>query len=755
MTDTMHSGTGRSGTPQAGTGSRHSAARSPRSRLPRVRRRPRHGVPTVIQMESVECGAASLAMILGYYGRYVPLEELRRVCGVSRDGSRASMLVHAARNYGLVAKGIQTEAETLVTMTRPAIVFWAFQHFMVVERIVTSRGRHVVQVNDPASGPRQISWDEFDTGFTGVVLTFEPGPDFQRGGDPDSVGMALWQRRLPTGRALPLVLLASLLLVLPGLVVPALGKVFIDRVLGAGDTGFLAPVALAMVVAAVATVVLTSVQRHYLLRLELRLSLVSSARFVRRLLRVPIDFYLQRRPAEVAQRVAANDTVAQLLSRDLAVTVVDLVLVVFYAVLLVRYDPLLGIIGIVLAGLNIGVLRLVARRRTDAVAALRADRGNLTATTFHTLQMIETVKASGAEPDSFARWSGFLAKTVSAKQRLGVPSAVLTVAPPLIAAVNSGLVLLIGGLRAVDGAITIGILMAFQTLLVGLSRPVTALTNLGSRLQDITADVRRLYDVERYPIPDPPATTEVSRARLNGHLRLDDVTFGYAPLAPPVLHNLSIDVPPGHRVALVGGSGSGKSTVGRLISGLFEPWEGRITLDGIERAAIPRSVLAASAGFVDQDISLFSGTVRDNLTLWDREVSDDVVIQALRDASVYDVIAARPGGIHALVEEGGRNFSGGQRQRLEIARALAGEPTLLVMDEATSALDAETESIIIDNLRRRGCTCVTIAHRLSTVREADEIVVLAGGGVVERGTHESLLTLGGHYSALVASERTH
>ncbi|MER5620177.1 NHLP family bacteriocin export ABC transporter peptidase/permease/ATPase subunit [Streptosporangium sp. NPDC002544] len=720
-------------------------------RPPRPRRKNRHRVPTVIQMESVECGAAALAMVLGHYGKHVPLEELRGRCGVSRDGSKASSMLAAARSYGMIAKGFQVEAELLRDQSGPVIIFWAFQHFIVVEGLVTRFGRTMVAINDPSSGPRLMEWSEFDSGFTGIMLTFEPGPDFKPGGERAKLSKALLQWRLPSGRALPLVLLASALLLLPGIAGPAYYRVFIDRVLSGNSPDILPPLLIVMVFTAAAIFVLTSVQQYYLLRLEIRVGLVGSARFFRHLLRLPIEFFLQRRPAEVAKRISTNDTVAEILSRDLALTVINMVLVAFYAALLVRYDVLLGIIGVGMAALNILVLRWVARARKDAVTALRTDRGNLTGTTFATLSMIETVKATGAEPDAFTRWAGFLAKVVSAQQRLGVPTAVLVVVPPLLATVNTGLMLLIGGLRVVEGVLSIGILISFQTLLAALSRPVTQLTNLGGRLQDLSADAKRIHDVERHPIArcfERAGGEAELGTRLEGRLELQEVTFGYGPLSDPVIKNLSLSMTPGSRVAIVGGSGSGKSTLGRLLTGLYEPRAGRILLDGHPLDEIPRTVLASSMAYVDQDIVLFAGTVRDNLTLWDEAVPDEVVLDALRDAAVYDAVLARPGGINSFVREDGRNFSGGQRQRLELARALAAEPTLLILDEATSALDPETEHVIMDNLRRRGCACLLMAHRLSTIRDADEIIVLDHGEVAERGIHEELLAADGIYTRL-------
>ncbi|WP_432105801.1 NHLP family bacteriocin export ABC transporter peptidase/permease/ATPase subunit [Streptomyces sp. bgisy091] len=707
--------------------------------------------PTVLQMEAVECGAASLAMVLGHHGRHVPLEELRIACGVSRDGSRASNVLKAARGYGLSAKGMQMEPAALADVQGPAILFWEFNHYVVYEGPGRRLGRRGVHINDPGKGRRFVPAEDFDTSFTGVVLVLEPGEDFRRGGRRPGVMASLPARLRGTTGTMLAALLASLLLVAVGATLPALSRTYIDTFMIGEQTSLLGVLFAAMGTTVALTVVLTWLQQANLLHGRIITSTLGSARFFRHLLRLPVTFFSQRSPADLVQRLQSNDAVAETLARDLTAAGVDGVVVLLYAFLLWTYDPQLTAVGVGIALLNVVAMRIVVRLRATGTQKLRADSARLTNTSYTGLQLIETMKATGGEDGYFRRWAGQHATTLEEQQRLGVPSAWLGVVAPALATLNSALILWIGGLRSVEGHLSIGLLVAFQALVTRFTAPVTRLNGVAGRIQDFAADVARLKDVENFPVdtlysrPEPVASTR----RLMGHVTLEEITFGYSPLDAPLLKDFSLSVGPGQQVALVGGSGSGKSTVSRLISGLYSPWEGTIRIDGQRLEDIPRGALAASVSFVDQDVFLFEGTVRDNVALWDPSVPDEAVAEALRDAALHDVVARRPQGIHSRVEQDGRNFSGGQRQRLEIARALVRRPSILVLDEVTSALDAETERIIIDNLRRRGCACVVIAHRLSTVRDSDEIVVLDHGTVVERGRHEDLVAAGGAYADLV------
>ncbi|HYR10948.1 MAG TPA: NHLP family bacteriocin export ABC transporter peptidase/permease/ATPase subunit [Longimicrobium sp.] len=721
-------------------------------------------VPTVLQMEAVECGAASLAMVLAYHRKLVPLEEVRMACGVSRDGSKASNVVKAARGYGLNARGFKKEPGDLRGLPVPMIVHWNFNHFVVLEGF----GKGRAFLNDPSHGPRQVSEDEFDQSFTGVALTFEPTPEFVPGGEGRSLIASLGRRLAGLRAAVAYVVLAGVALVLPGLLVPTFSRVFVDDVLVKGMADWVRPLAWFMAATAAVMALLTLLQQRYLLRLETRLAIGTSARFLWHVLHLPLQFFTQRFPGEIASRVGINDRVATLLSGELATTMLAAVMVAFYAALMLRYDPLLASIVVATGALNMAALRYVAQRRTDLSQRLLQDRGKAIGTAMGGLLNIENLKATGSESDFFARWSGYYAKAANAQHQLALQTTLLAAVPPLLLALSTALLLGMGGLRVMDGDLSMGMLIAFQALMLAFLAPVNSLVNMGSTLQEVRGDMNRLDDVLRAqtegmqatasgePVADAsPAdgsSADEPLSRLSGHLELRRVSFGYSRLEPALIQDFTLTLRPGARVALVGGSGSGKSTVARLVSGLYEPWAGEVLLDGVRRDQVPRPVMTSSFAVVDQEVFLFEGTVRENLTMWDPTVPEQDLVEAARDACIHEDVSARPGGYASVIEEGGRNFSGGQRQRMEIARALVNRPSVLVLDEATSALDPAVEQEIDDNLRRRGCTCLIVAHRLSTIRDCDEIVVMDAGKIVQRGTHDELKDADGPYRALIAAE---
>ena len=710
-------------------------------------------VPVVIQMEAVECGAAALAMVLAYYGRIVPLEEARIECGVSRDGSKANNMLKAARKYGLEAKGYRTEPEDLTQYNLPLIIFWNMNHFVV---FTGKKGRRFF-INDPGIGLRVVSAEEFDESFSGIILTFEPGKDFEKGGHKKSIFLSLWRRMIGMKKALLYVLLVGLLLVLPGLLTPIFSRVFLDDILVERQMNWTRPLILIMGLTLCVAAILTWLQQVYLMRIELKLGISSSVKFFRHLFRLPMQYFYQRYAGELQNRVYLNDKVAMLLSGPLSTNFLNLFMIAFYAILMYRYDVILASVTVFIAVLNLAALIFVSHKREVMNQTLQSEEGKLIGNSMSGLQLIETLKASGSEADFFSRWAGYQARVITMQQKMQLSTLLLSAVPAFLSSLNMVLILCFGSLRIMAGLLTIGMLSAFQMLMQNFSSPVNEMVGFGSQLQEVRADLDKLDDVlsneeDEQMIQEEEAKDIEGSPKLKGCLELKNVTFGYSRLAPPVIDNFSLSLKPGERVALVGHSGCGKSTISRIVAGLYHPWDGEALFDGKKRTDYSKDVIHNSVSIVDQDIFLFEGTIVENLTMWDHTINTDSVMLAAKDALIHDDIAYRPGAYDSMVGEGGGNFSGGQRQRLEIARALAINPSILILDEATSALDSVTEKSIDDNVRRRGCTCLIVAHRLSTIRDCNEIIVLDKGAVVERGTHGELIEKKGHYHNLIASQ---
>jgi ATP-binding cassette, subfamily C, bacterial len=708
----------------------------------------------VLQMETVECGAAALAIILAHFGRIVPLATLRRDCGVARDGSKISNILKAAKAYGLAGKAFKRDIAALKQTPYPYIVHWKFSHFLVVEGYRNGR----VYLNDPASGPRSLPFEDFDRCYTGIVMTFEPGPDFQRGGESPSVLRGIGRRLKRSLVPLIAATATALLLVIPGLATPALMAAFVDKVLveGLGDWG--RPLVLGMFVAAAMRAFLGAIQLRILRRLQSRLAVAETSRFVWHLLKLPASYYSQRAAAEVSSRITLNDQVAEVLSGRLATTSIDALMMILYLAVMWQVSRPLTLVALAFAALNFGILRWISRTRSESNARLSMEQGRAAGVGIAGLQSIRTLKASALESDFFARWAGFFANFSNAHDERSAMNYYVGVVPPLLLSLLTAAVLVVGGLEVIGGRMGIGMLVAFQSLAVSFLQPVNNLVALGASLQELGAHVARLDDVlespavEELSIDSSALSTSGMPVRLRGHVEFRNVSFGYSPVLPPLIENLSFTVRPGQRIAFVGSSGSGKSTVARLLAGLYMPVSGEILFDGIPAASLSREVLSHSLAMVDQDVFLFKGTVRDNLTLWDDSAPAERLQRACSDALIEGVIDALPDGYSSELLEGAVNLSGGQRQRLEIARALACDPRILILDEATSALDAETELLVDRNIRRRGCSCVIVAHRMSTVRDSDEIIVLERGRVVQRGTHDRLIREDGPYARLLADD---
>ena len=711
--------------------------------------------PVFPQFESAECGAACLGSVLAHFGRWESMDSLRDACGVSRDGSSAADIARAARSFGLEVSGWRKQLDELRDVALPAILFWDFRHFVVLERVGAGRYR----LNDPANGRRTVDEETFSRSFTGIVLLFEPGPRFRAGGRPPGTVRQFRPWLRDATAPLAFVALCGLMMSVPGLALPALLSVFVDRVL-TGSAPSLGPALVAgTALAGGVTYLLVWLRQRSLRRLAVRLSIIQSERFILRLLRLPAQYFARRFAGDLLSRAHLIDGVADSSSRQLVGIMVELVMSAVFLAWMLITDALLGAVIAVLGGVNLGVMRLLSRLRSDENRQLQREQALLLGVSASGLTRMDTLRATASEDDFFTHWSGYQARELKVRQTFAEKGYVIASLPRLFLLAGAAVALGLGGWRAMSGDMSVGTLMGFYVVAINFLLPIGRFVQFADAFQILEGALQRIGDVvearaepERGDPEEAEAagrsdleeagTTRIAtvrgRTRLAGRVELRNVSFGYRPNHPPLIDDLSLTVEAGQRVAVVGATGSGKSTLVRLITGEYLPWSGEVLFDGVGGREVPRSVLAASMGAVDQQILLFSGTVRENLTMWDRAVPEHRLVAAATDAMIHSEIIGRPLGYESPVEEGGTNFSSGQRQRLEIARALVNGPSILVLDEATSSLDALTEAHIDDSLRRRGCTCVIIAHRLDTIRDCDQIVVLDRGRAVQRGTHDDL-----------------
>jgi len=706
-------------------------------------------VPFIMQMEALECGAASLCMVLAYFKKWIPLEQVRADCGVSRDGCNARNMYRAAVSYGLKPTAFRMEPAELRNVKLPAIIHWNFNHFVVLNGFKKNRA----VINDPARGTTEVSLEDFDKAFTGIVMTFETTPEFVQEGKPRSVlGFAL-SRLKGTIPAFVFIFLMGVFASLIDILNPVFSRIFMDDILGGQARSWLVPFIIAMSITMLIRVVMSVINAIYRLRMEGRFAITANAEYMWHVLRLPMDFFSQRYAGDILMRQASNEGIATMLISRLSPILMSFGLMIFYFFMLLQYNPILTVIGISSAALNMVLTQYMAKKSVSSSRISQSSGGNLNSLTLSSIDMIETIKASGAEGGVFERYAGYLAKQHNADMDGRRFSMYFGLIPAIISQVLNLAVMMFGVMFIMDGHMTIGMLIAFQGFLGSFLAPVGQLSGVMRSFTTMRTNMERIEDVMNYKRePEFNEDTASGGGKLSGALKIDNITFGYNKLSPALIKDFSLDIQPGKSVAIVGASGSGKSTLAKLITGLYEPWQGQITFDGKKRVEIDEYSFRSSVSMVDQEVTLFEDTVAENIRMWDPSIEDFAVILAARDADIHETIVSRPGGFKHTVSENGKNFSGGQRQRLEIARVLAQEPTIAVLDEATSALDAKTEETVMNNIRKIGCSCVIIAHRLSSVRDCDEIIVLEKGEVVERGTHSELYAKDGKYKELVATE---
>jgi ATP-binding cassette, subfamily B, bacterial len=708
-------------------------------------------IPVVLQMNNVECGAACLAMVLGYFGRRTPIFECRERCGIGRDGVTAQTIAQAARSYGLRVSAYSLEPADFNHVPLPAIVHWDFNHFVVVERWSPAS----VDIIDPGAGRRRLTSEEFDAGFTGVVLTLEPGVQFEQ---QQRTEQPAWRHYLKyvlsapgTMGVLAQILGASLLLQVFGVVLPLFTKVLVDDLLPFQITNMITILGLGVAVLLLAQTVTSYLRATLLIYLEARLDARMMIGFFEHVLTLPFRFFQQRTTGDMLMRLGSNTMIREALTNQTASAVLDGALVLVYLAILLALEPVFGAIVSGIGLLQVALLLGTTRRLHDLMQRDLSAEADSQSYLVEALTGIATLKASGAEERALEHWLSLFSKHLNVSLERSHLSTAIESVMTALRVFSPFIMLWVGALYVLDGAMSLGTMLALNALGMSCLLPIASLVASGQQLQLAGAHLDRIADVVR---EEPEQNLQLVQLTppLSGQIELKGVNFGYAQHAPLVLRDISLRIEPGQKIALIGRTGSGKSTLARLLLGLCTPTAGEILYDGLALTSFNYRTLRRQFGVVLQEPFLFSGSIRQNIAFNDPGLSLEQVIKAAQLAHIHAEIMRMPMGYETILAEGGSGLSGGQRQRLALARALAHQPVVLLLDEATSHLDALTERLVDQSLSGLSCTRIVIAHRLSTICNADLILVFDDGAIVEQGSHKELLAQHGLYAALVQSQ---
>jgi NHLM bacteriocin system ABC transporter peptidase/ATP-binding protein len=706
-----------------------------------------HKTPIVLQMEAAECGAAALAIIFGYYGKFIPLEELRTHCGVSRDGSRASSIVKTAQYYGLQASGFKLSVDELLTQDFPLIVFWNSNHFLVLEKLTPT----YAFLNDPASGRRKVLYSEFLALYSNIALTFSKTRSFSKSGKRRSLFSILVSILKTNTSFIAYIFITSILLAITAILIPNFLSIFIDIILIEKETSWISYLVAAIVITSCVQALLMYYQQQTIIKLRTILSITHSSRLFWKIVHLPSTFFDQRSKGDLAVRLQSFGDISKYIAEDFTRFISDLLTVTLLFVTMLFYDISLALVSLFVGGINFLFFYIVSKKMETASQLMVKEDTNLYGVSTSIIQSIDTIKASGGETDSFSRWSGFFIKSHNTRNRLEPSNHLFLLIPDFLIYISQSIILIFGGINVMNGDLSPGLLVAFLYISYNFQIPIKRFVGLGTINKKLESSLQRIQDIYQNFCDDPSPVhpKQQNVQRIEGKLDLINIKFGFHSSEEPILDNFSFGVEPGQQLAIIGQSGSGKTTVSNIISGILKPWSGDILLDNKPISTYSTALLASSMAFVGEHSFLFEGTIRDNISFWDPTIRDSKIIEAAKDACIHSVITARSGGYDSVVSENGSNFSGGERQRLEIARALALEPTILIFDEATTGLDSNIEDTILSNIRRRGCTLIIVAHKLSTIRDSHSILFLENGKIVESGQHEQLVQLNGKYLELI------